>query len=82
MKDRMVLLAAALCWAAAWCGAQEQSEGSQSLPTGTQLDASMAAMDTQGSVYVPLDNWVYLALDRLHALGYVDTCLLYTSRCV
>ena len=76
VKDRMVLLAAALCWAAAWCGAQEQSEGSQSLPTGTQLDASMAAMDTQGSVYVPLDNWVYLALDRLHALGYVDTAYL------
>jgi hypothetical protein len=33
----------------------------------------MAAMDTQGSVYVPVDNWVYPALDRLHALGYVDT---------
>ena len=36
----------------------------------------MAAEDTQGSVYVPLDNWVYPALDRLHALGYVDTAYL------
>lgn len=33
----------------------------------------MAGMDTQGSVYVPLDNWVYPALDRLHALGYIDS---------
>ena len=36
----------------------------------------MAEMDTQGSVYVPLDNWIYPALDRLHALGYVDTAFL------
>lgn len=41
-----------------------------------QLDASMAQTDTQGSVYVPLDNWVYPALDRLHALGYIDTAYL------
>lgn len=38
-----------------------------------QLDSSMAQVDTQSSVYVPMDNWVYPALDRLHALGYIDT---------
>jgi hypothetical protein len=26
-----------------------------------------------GSVYVPLDNWVYPAFSRLEALGYADT---------
>jgi hypothetical protein len=30
----------------------------------------------QGSSYVPLDNWIYLAMTRLHALGYVDTAFL------
>jgi len=27
-------------------------------------------------VYVPMDNWVYPALDRLHGLGYLDTAFL------
>ena len=31
---------------------------------------------TNGSAYVPIDNWVYPALVRLHALGYVDTAYL------
>ena len=76
VKYHMVLLAAVLCWAAAWCGAQEQSAGFKSLPPDSQLDASMAEVDVQGSVYVPLDYWIYPALDRLHALGYVDTAYL------
>jgi len=29
-----------------------------------------------GSTYVPVDNWVYTAIDRLHGLGYVDTAYL------
>jgi hypothetical protein len=29
-----------------------------------------------GSVYVPVDSWMYSALDRLYALGYVDTAYL------
>jgi hypothetical protein len=36
----------------------------------------MADEDMQGSVYVPVDNWIYPALDRLHALGYVDAAYL------
>jgi hypothetical protein len=27
-------------------------------------------------VYIPVDNWVYPALDRLHGLGYLDTAFL------
>jgi hypothetical protein len=49
---------------------------SNPLPANVQLDASMADSDVQGSVYVPDDSWVYPALDRLHALGYVDTAYL------
>ncbi len=29
-----------------------------------------------GSTYVPVDSWIYPAIDRLHALGYVDTAYL------
>ncbi len=36
----------------------------------------MAENDVQGSVYVPVDNWIYTAIDRLHALGYADTAFL------
>jgi hypothetical protein len=76
VKYRLLFLAAVVSWAMAWCGAEGQSANSQSLPADTQLDASMAETDTQGSVYVPLDYWIYPALDRLHALGYVDTAFL------
>lgn len=30
----------------------------------------------QSSTYVPVDSWIYPALDRLHGLGYVDTAYL------
>lgn len=29
-----------------------------------------------GSTYVPMDSWIYPAMDRLHGLGYVDTAYL------
>lgn len=29
-----------------------------------------------GSTYVPMDNWIYNAIDRLHGLGYADTAYL------
>lgn len=33
-------------------------------------------ISTLGSTYVPMDSWMYPAIDRLHALGYVDTAFL------
>ena len=32
--------------------------------------------NTEGSTYVPMDSWIYPALDRLHAMGYLDTAYL------
>jgi hypothetical protein len=61
---------------ATWCVAQAPGVDPHPMPADTQLDASMAEPDAQGSVYVPIDNWVYPAIDRLHALGYVDTAYL------
>jgi membrane-associated phospholipid phosphatase len=42
----------------------------QSKPEGPRNPANM------GSPYVPLDSWVYPALERLTALGYVQTAYL------
>jgi hypothetical protein len=33
-------------------------------------------IDGQGSTYIPMDSWMYPALDRLHGLGYLDTAFL------
>jgi hypothetical protein len=76
VRYRWFFYAAVACWAGAQCGAQILGAAPQSLPGGTGLDPSMAQMDTQGSAYVPLDYWIYPALDRLHALGFVDTAFL------
>jgi hypothetical protein len=32
--------------------------------------------DNQSSTYIPLDSWMYPALERLQALGYLDTAFL------
>ena len=29
-----------------------------------------------GSPYIPIDSWMYVSLDRLHGLGYLDTAFL------
>ena len=39
-------------------------------------NAGMVDIGTDGSAYVPMDSWIYPALDRLHALGYLDTAFL------
>lgn len=76
LQIRLLLLAAICLAEIACCNTQAQSTHLLPPSEVTQLDASMAGSDTQGSVYVPLDNWVYAALDRLHALGYADTAYL------
>ena len=39
-------------------------------------NATPEQTSTTGSPYVPVDCWVYPAMDRLYALGYVDTAYL------
>jgi len=45
---------------------------------GTGLDACKSKAQAQRplDVYVPMDSWIYPALDRLHSLGYLDTAFL------
>ncbi len=41
-----------------------------------QPPAPAGPVSSLGSSYIPMDSWVYPALDRLHALGYLDTAFL------
>jgi Capsule assembly protein Wzi/PAP2 superfamily len=43
------------------------------LSIGETLRAGSASPGNQGSPYVPLDSWVYPALDRLAAFGLIDS---------
>ena len=39
-------------------------------------DANVTEFRPVGSTYVPIDSWIYPALDRLRALGYLDEAFL------
>jgi hypothetical protein len=58
-----------------WSNARAQSAN---LPPADSYQPNTDTMDTgrEGSAYVPIDNWVYPALDRLHALGFADSAFL------
>ncbi len=48
---------------------QTGSGNNQSVSLATAVDGDESAA---GSTYIPVDSWVYPALDRLQALGYID----------
>ena len=52
--------------------AQAPAQVAPSVVGGRQVEESSLPLTS----YVPLDSWVYGAIDRLHALGFVDTAYL------
>ncbi len=73
MKSLFLLLCAVLgAGSVSFARAQEAAREPASVTPDFAVDENRAA----GSAYVPMDNWMYPALDRLHALGYVDTAYL------
>ena len=46
------------------------------LPPSYRPASPVIYTSTLSSTYIPMDSWVYPALDRLHALGYLDTAYL------
>jgi Capsule assembly protein Wzi len=84
LKFSFSFLSAIAIWGAVAIAVPAQDAHSpQPVHTGAQPTASDQAADatpeqtsTAGSPYVPVDYWVYGALDRLYALGYVDTAYL------
>lgn len=57
------------------CANAQNAPKSPTLP-GVDPYAIAVTAEASGSAYVPMDSWIYPALDRLHALGYVDTAYL------
>jgi hypothetical protein len=56
---------------------QSKAHGSPAQSTGSSYDAgSDCEFVTRGSPYIPVDSWVYPAVLRLYALGYVDKVYL------
>jgi hypothetical protein len=70
------VLSAVLVCAGAWFGAQAQTVNPGPHPDSYESDTDPAEIEINGSTYVPVDSWIYPALVRLHALGYVDTAFL------
>jgi hypothetical protein len=66
-----VVVSAGLCPVA-----KAQTTSQTPLPIDADSYSFGEDTDNQGSTYVPLDSWIYPALDRLHALGYLDSAYL------
>ena len=48
----------------------------QSIPSNYHPASPIIYTSSLGSTYVPMDSWVYPALDRLHSMGYLDTAFM------
>ena len=75
MKSSVFLPAVLLC-SAFLSAAEAQVITQQPFPPGYKPAAETITTSSQGSTYVPMDSWIYPALDRLHSLGYVDSAFL------
>ena len=66
-----ILLGAVICRSAA-------AQSNTQTPLPIDADSYSFADDdgAHGSSYIPVDSWIYPAMDRLHALGYVDSAYL------
>lgn len=83
-KSFFFFLSATAVWAgAAIVSPAQNAKSSQPVYDSGQPSSADAAASatpqqtsTSSSPYVPVDSWIYEAMDRLHALGYVDTAYL------
>ena len=48
----------------------------QPLPPSYRPELPIVYTSSRSSTYIPMDSWVYPALDRLQGLGYLDTAFL------
>ncbi len=51
----------------------KQEPAPNSFPANYHPASPVHYINAQGSTYLPMDSWVYPALDRLSSLGYLDT---------
>src|ERR1700744_1540833 len=70
------LLPAVLLGSSFLLPAKAQVTTQQPFPPGYRPPAETITTSAEGSTYVPMDSWIYPAMDRLHSLGYLDTMFL------
>ncbi len=73
---RFCFFAAGLLAGAGLLQIQAQTTTQQPFPPNYKPPVPMIETSSEGSSYVPMDSWVYPALDRLHSLGYLDSAFL------
>lgn len=73
---RFRFLAAGLLAGAVLLQTQAQTTTQQPFPPNYKPPVPMIETSSEGSSYVPMDSWIYPALDRLHSLGYLDSAFL------
>jgi hypothetical protein len=59
--------------------AQQPAQGANEDKTGaldTQIPSSDCGSEVTGSPYIPVDSWIYQAINRLYAMGYVTNTYL------
>jgi len=76
VKFSFLVMSALLMCGGACSTAVAQTTNRPALPPDSQPDTDMIETAGEGSNYVQVDSWIYSAMDRLHALGYVDTAYL------
>ncbi len=76
MKFNLAVLCAVAILCELWPAAHAQQTNLPPLPSGWPPEAGMVTTGPDGSTYVPVDNWIYAAVERLQALGYVDSAYL------
>ena len=57
-------------------GASLQATAQISHATPAIDETELGEASDRSSAYVPMDSWIYPAMDRLHGLGYVDSAYL------
>jgi hypothetical protein len=55
------------------CSLHAQGNHPQSSQFDIDPNTIEVGADPRGSTYVPMDSWIYPAMDRLYALGYADS---------
>ncbi|HEX4066110.1 MAG TPA: capsule assembly Wzi family protein [Acidobacteriaceae bacterium] len=53
-----------------------QKNSQNPFPANYDPSSDVITVSSQGSTYVPMDSWIYPALDRLHSLGYIDSAFM------
>ena len=72
----LFLVFAVLIWNGVLPVVQAQALGHPQPDQSYEADLDTSGAGPEGSAYIPVDNWIYTAMDRLHALGYVDSAFL------